>query len=235
MLAALLAGFCLAPAAAWAQMAQGPPTPLAVDLAKEPIGSWAKYTMTMGQMPPMSMKMALVGRAAGSHTLEMSVEGGLAAKAGKVVTQMTLAPGSDGTVSKMILQVGSNGPMEMPIQAAQGKQFSKPDPKTFVKEETVKVAAGSYKTKHYHDKTPQGDTVDYWVSESVAPLGLVKIEMTQKSNPMISGPIKMELTGTGKDAKTSVTKKPKPFDQNELVKQMTGGGGEAPPAASKAK
>jgi hypothetical protein len=231
-MAALVAAVCLAPAAAWAQMAQGPPTPLAVDLAKVPIGSWATYNMTMGTMPPMSMKMALVARAAAGNTLEMSMEGGMAAKAGKVTTQMTLAPGSEGTVKKLILQVGKNDPMEMPVQGAQGKQFSKPDPKTFVKEETVKVAGGSFKTKHYHDKTPQGDTVDYWVSESLPPLGLVKIEMTQKSNPMINGPIKMELAGTGKDAKAVITKKPKPFDQNELVKQMTGGSGAgAPPPA----
>jgi len=225
----LVAALLLAPAAAWAQMAQGPPTPLAVDLAKQPVGSWAKYNMTMGTMPPMSMKMALVGRAAAGNTLEMSVEGGLAAKAGQVVTQMTLAPGSEGNVQKLVLQVGSHDPMEMPVQGAQGKQFSKPDPKNLVKEETVKVAAGSFKAKHYHDKTPQGDTVDFWVSESVAPLGLVKIEMTQKSNPMISGPIKMELAAVGKDAKPAITKKAKPFDQNELVKQMMAGQGASPP------
>jgi hypothetical protein len=232
----LIATLLLAPASAWAQMASGPPTPLAVDLAKMPVGSWAKYNMTMGTMPPMSMKMALVARAAAGNTLEMSVEGGLAAKAGQVITQMTLAPGSEGNVQKVVLQVGSNDPMEMPVQGAQGKQFSKPDPKTLVKEETIKVAAGSYKAKHYHDKTPQGDTVDFWVSESVAPLGLVKIEMTQKSNPMISGPIKMELAAVGKDAKPAITKKSKPFDQNELVKQMMGGSGAgagAPPPAGK--
>jgi hypothetical protein len=223
---------CLvAPAAAWAQMAQGPPTPLAVDLAKIAVGSWAKYNMTMGTMPPMSMKMALVGRNTAGNTLEMSVEGGLAAKAGKVITQMTLAPGSEGNVKKLILQVGANDPMEMPVQGAQGKQFAKPDPKTLVKEETVKVAAGSYKTKHYHDKTPQGDTVDFWVTESVAPLGLVKIEMTQKSNPMISGPIKMELAALGKDAKPDVTKAPKPFDQNALMKEMMAAQSAGPPPA----
>jgi hypothetical protein len=228
----VLAALLLAPAAAWAQMAQGPPTPLAVDLAKVPVGSWAKYDMTMGTMPPMSMKMALVARTSAGNTLESSMEGGsLPAKAGKVVSQMTLGPGAEGTVSKMVLQVGGNDPMEMPIQAGQGKQFSKPDPKTFVKAETIKVAAGSFKTKHYHDKSSDGDTVDYWVSENVAPLGLVKVEMTQKSNPRISGPIKMELAGTGKDAKMVITKKPKPFDQDEFVKQMTGGAGAAPPAA----
>jgi hypothetical protein len=230
----VFAALLIVPAAAWAQMSQGPPTPLAVDLAKVTVGSWAKYNMTMGTMPPMSMKMALVSRAAAGNTLEMSVEGGLAAKAGTVVTQMILAPGSEGNVQKLILQVGANDPMEMPVQGAQGKQFAKPDPKKLVKEETVKVAAGSYKAKHYHDKTPQGDTVDYWVSESVAPLGLVKIEMTQKSNPMINGPIKMELAANGKDAKPTISKKPKPFDQNVLVKQMMGGeGAGGPPPAAK--
>src|SRR4029077_14810397 len=98
------------PAAASAQMTQGPPTPLAVDLAKVTVGSWAKYNMTMGTMPPMSMKMALVSRAAAGNTLEMSVEGGLAAKAGTVVTQMTLAPGSGGKGQERILPGGANAP-----------------------------------------------------------------------------------------------------------------------------
>ncbi len=215
------------PTVASAQMTQGPPTPMATDLSKITVGSWAKYNMTMGTMPPMTMKMALVNRTAAGNSLEMSVEGGMAARAGNVVTQMTLAPGSTGSVQKLVLQVGANDPMEMPVEGAQAHQFAKPDPKTLVKEETIKVAAGSYKTKHYHDKTPQGDTVDFWVAESVAPIGLVKIEMTQKSNPMINGPIKMELSAVGKDAKTIITKKAKPFDQAALMKEMMAGSGAA--------
>lgn len=225
-----VAAIVAVPALASAQMTQGPPTPMVTDLAKVSLGSWAKYNMTMGTMPPMTMKMALVNRTAAGNSLEMSVEGGLAARAGNVVTQMTLAPGSTGTVQKLVLQVGANDPMEMPVEGAQAHQFAKPDPKTLVKEETVKVAAGSYKTKHYHNKTPQGDTVDYWVTESVAPIGLVKIEMTQKSNPMINGPIKMELSAVGKDAKTIISKKAKPFDQAALMKEMMAGSGGAAPA-----
>ncbi len=135
----------------------------------------------------------------------------------------------------MVLQLGANDPMEMPVDATKGQQFSKPDPKNFVKEETVKVPAGSYKAKHYHDKTAQGDTVDFWVSESVMPIGLVKMEATQKSNPMIGGPITMELQSTGKDAKSSITKPAKPFDQAAFMKQMTAGsnGGGAPAPAGK--
>jgi len=225
-----LSSIVVVPALASAQMTQGPPTPMATDLAKITVGSWAKYNMTMGTMPAMTMKMALVNRSAAGNSLEMSVEGGMAARAGNVVTQMTLAPGSTGSVQKLVLQVGTNDPMEMPVEGAQAHQFAKPDPKTLVKEETIKVAAGSYKTKHYHDKTPQGDTVDFWVTESVAPIGLVKIEMTQKSNPMINGPIKMELTSVGKDAKSIITKKAKPFDQSALMKEMMAGAGSGAPA-----
>lgn len=241
-LARLLALVALSvfPSVASAQMSQGPPTPLAVDLSKIALGSWAKYKTTMGNLPPMSTKMALVKRTPAGNTLEMSVEGGPVAKAGNIITQVTLSPGESGDVSKLILQVGANDPMELPVEGGQTHQFTKPDPKTLVKAETIKVAGGSFKTKHYHDKTPQGDSVDFWVSETVAPIGLVKMEMNQKSNAMIAGPIKMELAATGKDAKTGITKPPKPFDQSALMNQMTGGGapaakGAAPAAAPAGK
>jgi hypothetical protein len=233
-----IALFALAlPLSASAQIAQGPPTPLAVDLAKVPIGSAAQYTVTVGTMGPMTMRLGLVGRGAAGNTIETSIEGGIAARTGgKMITQMTIPSGSNGKVQKMVLQLGANDPMEMPIEGAQAQQFSKPDPKTLVKEETIKVPAGSFKTKHYHDKTAQGDTVDFWVSETVNPIGLVKMEATQKNNPQIGGPIKMELVSTGKDAKSSFTKAPKPFDQAVFMKQMMAGasaGGGAPAPAGK--
>ena len=49
------------PTRAAAQMTQGPPTPMVTDLSKITVGSWAKYNMTMGTMPPMTMKMAQCG------------------------------------------------------------------------------------------------------------------------------------------------------------------------------
>jgi hypothetical protein len=42
---------------------------------------------------------------------------------------------------------------------------------------------------------------------------------------MINGPIKMELSAVGKDAKTIITKKAKPFDQAALMKEMMAGSG----------
>ena len=52
------------------------------------------------------------------------------------------------------------------------------------------------------------------------PLGLVKVEVEQKSNPQIKGKVSLELAATGKDAKPAITKPPKPFDQAALMQQM---------------
>ena len=215
----------------------GPPMPLAVDLAKVPVGSWAQYTVTLGTMAPMTSRMALVGKSADGNTIETTIEGGMVAMTGgKVITDMVLVPGKDksGQVKKMVFQMGANDPMEMPQGAEQ--KFAKPDPKTLVGPETLKVKAGTFKTKHYRDKTSTGDTVDYWIDDHVPPIGLVKLEGEQKQNPAIKGPIRFELMATGKDAKQLITKPAKPFDPGALQKQATQGGaasgpGAAPPAA----
>jgi hypothetical protein len=229
------AGLSLLPAAALAQM-QGPPTPLAMDLSKVPVGSSASYTMTMGTLPPMSMRMALVGKSTTGNTLEMSVEGGMTASVGKVVTAVTVPPSKQGEgvgpVKKVIMQVGSNDPMEMPVNPGQSQQFTKPNPKNLLKTETLKVPAGSFKTKHYRDKSPQGDVIDYWVADNAPPIGLVRIEMDAKSNAMIKGQIKLELNALTTDAKPTIVQAPKPFDQTALMKEMMGGAS-PPPGAGK--
>lgn len=234
----LLSGL-LVPAVAHAQApGQGPPMPMAVDLTKVPVGTWADYSVTMGQMAPMSTRMALVNKG----VIETTIEGGMmAAAGGKMTLQMTLAPGGEkeGKVQKMLMQIGAGDPMEFPVSPGQ-QQFSKPNPKTLVKEESVTVKAGTFKTKHYRDKTPTGDTVDYWVSDKVLPLGLVKMEAEQKQNAAIKGPVKFELAGTGKGAKPAITKPAKPFDQTAMMQQMMGGakpgaGAGAPPPPPPAK
>jgi hypothetical protein len=224
----------LVPAVAAAQApGQGPPMPMAVDLAKVPVGTWASYSMAMGQLPPMTTKMALVGKG----IIETTVEGGIAAAAGgKMTLQMTLAPGGekDGKVQKMVMQMGTADPVELPVSGHQ-QHFSKPNPATLVKEESITVKGGTFKTKHYRDKTPAGDTVDYWISEKVFPLGLVKMESEQKQNPAIKGPIKIELMAVGKGEKQAITKPAKPMDP-AMMQQMMGAGRQgAPGAAAPAK
>jgi hypothetical protein len=211
---------------------QGPPMPLGIDLAKVPVGAWAEYAITLGQMAPMTSRMALVGKGADGNTVETTIEGGMMAMAGgKVVTDMVLVPNKEkgGTVKKMVLQMGANDPMEMPIGDVGSQKFAKPDPKTLVGPETVKVQAGTFKTKHYRDKTPAGDVVDYWIDDHVPPIGLVKLEGEQKQNQMIKGPIRFELTATGKGAKHLITKPAKPFDPAALGQQAAPGPAPAAP------
>jgi hypothetical protein len=229
---AVVFGLSLASVGAGRALAQtpgsGPPMPMSVDLAKVAVGSYGDYAMTFGQMPPMSMRIALVGKSGEGNVLESSVEGGMMAQAGgKVVVQMTLPSGKDAHPTKMVMQMGNNDPMEMPSTMASQGRFTKPDPKKLVKSESVTVKAGTFKTKHYRDKTPQGDTFDFWVADKVPPLGLVKMTGEQNSNPMMKGPFSFELTSTGKDAKSAITKPAKPYDQQALLKQMMAGHGGA--------
>jgi hypothetical protein len=218
---------------------QGPPMPMALDLAKVAPGSWAEYSMTMGQLPPMKMRMALVAKTPAANVFETAVEGGMMAQAGKMVMQMTVTPGADPSLKKMVMQLGAADPMEMPPEMTDKKPFTRPNPKALVGSETIKTPAGSFKAKHYSDKTPQGDKLDYWVNDGVAPYGLVKVEVEQKNNPQIKGKLMFELTAQGKDAKAQITKPPKPFDQAALMKQMTAAngaaaGGKPAPAAAPA-
>jgi len=238
--------------------AQGPgpgaPMPLAVDLGKVPLGTQAEYATTMGALPPMNMRLALVARTpAGLATLETTAEGGMMAMAGgKVVVDSVLDTDhgkGDPSVKKLIMQIGTNDPMEMPSQVAHGDQFRRPDPKTLVGEETVKVKAGSFKTKHYRDKTPVGDKVDYWVSDAAPPLGLVKMQADTKNAAAAAGPaagmvgsVTIELVALGKGAKQVITKPAKPFDEAKFRQQLMSGMGagspppaEAPPPAPGAK
>jgi hypothetical protein len=230
-LLALLVGIALAPSSVSAQMSPQPPMPMVVDLKKVAIGSWASYSMTMGGAT-MSTKIALVARDASSVSMETSMEGGMMAMmGGKMTMKMVMDPDPTAAakpVKQMIMQVGDQDPMLAP-DTMQAQRYSKPDPSTLVGKETIQVGAGSFKTTHYRTKTAQG-AVDVWVSEDVAPTGLVKLT----TPPMQAGPrqmsgMTMELTATGKGAKPLITKPPKPFDPQKMM------GGVAPAHGSKNK
>jgi hypothetical protein len=219
--------------AALAQPMSGGMTPLALDLRKVPVGTWAEYHVTVGAEGGMSMtsRWALVARDAGGSTLETSVEGGpVAAMGGKMVMKVSLVPdpiGSDKPIKQAVVQMGSRDPMEMPLNMPNmpPQKFQKPDPKKLVGKEQIKTAAGTFKTGHYHDVTDRG-IIDLWVADGVGPLGMVKMTATpdpkKGPNPQ-SPPITMELTARGKDAKTAITKPAKPFDPGAF------GGGPPPP------
>jgi hypothetical protein len=222
----------LMPAAALAQSAGSPQSlPLVVDLKKAVVGSWADYGMSFGEVK-MKSRWALVARDASSTTLEMSMQGGPAASmGGKITLKMVLDPdpvNAAKPVKQIVMQMGDGDPMQAPPDAPTQK-FQKPDAKTLVGSETIKVEAGTFKTSHYRDHSPVG-TVDVWVSEEVPPLGLVKVLTTPEpgaaDQPAVP-PATMELAATGTGAKPTITKPAKPFD----AKGMMGG---AAPTGTKA-
>jgi hypothetical protein len=221
----------LLPAAAAAQPIGTPQSlPLVVDLKTAAVGSWAEYAMTFGKNK-MKSRWALVSRGSSSITLEMTMRGGVVAQMGdKVTLKLVLDPdpvGAANPVKEIAMQIGDGDPMLGPPDSP-AQKFQKPDPKTLVGKETIKVAAGSMKTTHYRDHTPAG-TVDVWVNDGVPPLGLVKVVATPepetgKSKLQRAPPFFMELAATGTDAKPTVTKPAKPFDLQQIMGAAQGAG-----------
>src|SRR5687767_10069771 len=70
-------------------------TPLAVDLKKVPVGTWAEYNMVIsagGQKMTVKSRWALVARDANSVTLESINEGGPMGAGAKQIIKMVLVP-----------------------------------------------------------------------------------------------------------------------------------------------
>jgi hypothetical protein len=161
-----------------------------------------------------------VGRDASSVSMETSMEGGMMAMmGGKMTMKMVMDPDPTTAakpVKQMIMQLGDQDPMLAPDNMP-AQKYSKPDPSTLVGKETLKVAAGSFKTAHYRTKTPQA-MVDVWVAEEVPPTGLVKMTTSaiQAGAQQMPG-VTMELAATGKGAKPTITKAPKPFDPQKMM------------------
>jgi hypothetical protein len=203
--------------------AQGPGTgaalPLAVDMQKVEVGAWSEYKMSMGSVA-LSSRWALVARDDKSSTLETTTRGTQIAK--QIAVRMVLPPdptSGEKPPKPTVVQFGDEPPMLGPKDEPPQK-FQRPDEKKLVGKEEVKVAAGTFKTSHYREKNPNG-TVDLWVSETVFPLGIVKLVTTpevDKREPaaMQVPPAIMELVSTGKGAKPVITKKPRPFDKDKM-------------------
>lgn len=195
--------------------------PLAVELRKVPAGSWAEYRSGDGQST-MSVRIALVSRTARVANIETTMSGGPATKMGKIVLRMTVPAGADASVKPSVLamQIGDNDPMLLPPAAKGGPASSlrKVDPKTRLGSETVIVPAGEFKNAdHYREVTPAGETVEYWMSKTALPLGVVKMT-TIGAQP--GAKVVMELASLGREAKGVIRKTPIPFDPKVLMKQV---------------
>ncbi len=236
-----LAGLCtalalmataLVPTHAHAQ-SPTPVFPSVLDIHQVKLGTWAEYAMTMAN-GQMKQRMAVVGRDENNTTIEMTVEGGPTAAMGPVLMQLMVPrdPKQAGKPAGVVLQLGKNQPMQMPIDhpMAPKESFHQLDAKELKgKAETIKVPAGSFSAKRY-SQTHGGQEAVTWLSEKVPPLGMVKMESKTQM-----GPVKVELVKQGQDAKSLLNGKPVPFDQNLFMQQAMAGmsGGPGGPSGAK--
>jgi hypothetical protein len=173
---------------------------------KPVVGGWSEYQVTTKGSSPSKMKMAIVGKEGDAYWYETVMEGG---RQGRIITKMLVSgdPGDMKNVKRMIFKQGNEPAMEMPVdmmgQSSKGQgQLGKVIDKGT---ETIKVPAGTFKTKHmqYQDV----ETVDTWIYKDISPYGLIK---------SVSRDMEMVLIGYGTGAKTLITETPQKFEMPQM-------------------
>ena len=169
------------------------------------VGSGGEYEMTTDKGKTV-MEISVVGKESvdgkDGYWFEMAISN---ASMGQMISKsLTVLDGQDTVVSRMIMQMGSRPPMEMPTQMykanAQKQSADIRDRADDVGSETVTTPAGTFITEHYKMKDGSGDA---WVAPKAGPYGLVKFQGKDSS---------MVLTKVITDAKDQITGTPQPFN-----------------------
>ncbi len=191
---------------------------------KPVVGGWAEYEMKPKGEASSRMKIAIVGKDANGVWYETVVD---QKKEGKMISKMLVSgdPGDPKAVKRIIVKMGTQPAMEMPVQMTPPQAGKPQGVKGKVVDkgsETIKVPAGTFTAQHvqYQD----GDMViDTWVHKDVSPYGLVK--SVSKDQEMI-------LVGYGTGAKTLITEEPQKFKMPQMP-GMPGGAQGVPPTQGK--
>src|SRR4051812_29929336 len=207
-----------APAVAATGAIWPPRMPSAHNFEEVPLGKWADYEEAYLGAATIKERVALVARGSDVVTLETTTETGAGDRT-VFATVFAAARESGWHVTSNVFQVGDEDPMESPAIAPEQQPYPAVDPKRFIATEMVSVRAGLFRAKHYRYRTPYGEMVDYWIDDSVAPIGLIKLEAEQKQYAGFRGGFKFELVATGSGAIPQVTKQAQPFDAALLKKQ----------------
>jgi hypothetical protein len=212
------------PARADEPFAVWPPLmPRALELDSVPLGRWAQYEETYLGAATIKERVALVGKGADGDTIETTTE---MPSGEKTIFATLFAPAPDGSgarVAASVFQVSDGDPMQSPMQSPPVPPAQQPyprvDPGKLVGVDTVSVRVGTFRAKHYRDRTAFGEQVDFWIDDSVGPIGLIRLESEQKQHPTIRAGFKFELVATGNDAIAQITKPALPFDASLLKKR----------------
>jgi hypothetical protein len=174
---------------------------------KPVVGGWSEYQMTAKGEEPSKMKIAVVGKEGDAYWYETVMEG---EDEEQVISKMLVSgnPDDQQSVKRMIVIMGDEPAMEMPVQTLQGSKEQRQQKGKFIDKgnESIKVPAGTFMARHmqYQD----GETVvDTWVHKEVSPYGMVKSQSKE---------FDMVLLGYGTGAKTLITETPQKFEMPQM-------------------
>ena len=173
---------------------------------KPVVGGWSEYQMTGKGEQPSKMKIAIVGKEGDAYWYETVME---TKQEGRMISKMLVSgnPEDPKGIKRMIVKMGDEPAMEMPIQMIQGSKDQGQKGKTIDKgTESIKVPAGTFTTQHmeYQD----GETVvDTWSHKDISPYGMVKSQSKE---------FEMVLLGYGTGAKTLITETPQKFEMPQM-------------------
>jgi len=195
-----------------------PRMPAAGKFEEVPLGKWADYEESYLDAATIKERVALVARGSEAVTIETTTE----TRPGDrtvFATMFASASNAGWRVTHNIFQVDDDDPMESPAIGPAQQPYPRVDPNKLVGTEMVSVKAGLFKANHYRDRTAYGEIVDYWVDESVAPIGLIKLQAEQKQLTSFRAGFKFELVATGSGAIPQITKPARPFDAQVIARQ----------------
>ena len=197
-----------------------PRMPTAFDFDDVPLGRWAEYEETYMGTVTIKERVALVAKGSDGNTIETTTEMKPAQKT-VFATSFIATPEGGTRVVSNVFQVEGDAPMESPPLGPSEQPYPRLDPRKLavVGVETVTVRLGTFRARHYRDKTVFGEQVDVWVDDSVWPIGVVKLESEQKQHPTLRGGFKFELVATGGAAIAQITTPARPFEAAVLKKR----------------
>ena len=173
---------------------------------KPVVGGWSEYQMTGKGEQPSKMKIAIVGKEGDAYWYETVME---TKQEGRMISKMLVSgnPEDQKNMRRMIVKMGNEPAMEMPIQMMQASKDQGQKGKIIDKgKESIKVPAGTFTAQHmqYQD----GEiVVDTWVYKDVSPYGMVKSQSKE---------FEMVLLGYGTGAKTLITETPQKFEMPQM-------------------
>jgi len=173
---------------------------------KPVVGGWAEYQMTEQGGRTAKMKIAIVGKEGDAFWYETIME---TTQEGRIISKMLVAgnPEDPKNVKKIIVKMGNEPAMEMPLEMMQGSEEQGEKGKTLDKgTESIKVPAGTFTARHIqyqHEELVE----DTWIHKDVSPYGVVKSK---------SKDFEMVLLGYGTGAKTQITERAQKVEMPQM-------------------